>query len=315
MNGIAPLLDAKVILVTGKGGTGKTTFAAALAVLAAARGRKVVLCEVDNQRPSMSAIFQVVPPFEPVEVRPRLKLCNIHWDDALVSYLRTMIPSRRAVQAILDNKVIGRFLNFLPGAREIVTLSRIERLTHEADLVVVDMPASGHAFSLLDVTRSAMGLFRSGPVRERASQLVDGLILSPHTHLAFVGLPEEMVVNETIETLNRMKSHNLLGGAPWVFLNRATLPSLSEPERALLGELAQRGLSAEGREFVRAGLWEDRLEQATGHSQARLREEIGVDPVLVPPTGAGGVPREVVTGIAAFLGRQVGLTRQEVAWS
>lgn len=309
------LIDGRVVMVTGKGGTGKTTFSAAIALVAAARGRKVVLCELDNQRPSMSAIFGRSPGMEPVAIRDNLDLCNIVWEEAIVGYLRTMIPSRRMVKLILENAVIGRFLNFLPGAREIVTLSRLEQLKHEYDLVVVDMPASGHAFSLLDITRSALGLFRSGPVRERVQVLIDELIQDAKTHLVFVGLPEEMVVNETLETLERMRTHKLVGGAPAVFLNRATLPSLQEAERELLARLTEVELDAVAAEFVRAGNWEDRLEQATAASEARLADAFPGDVVLVPPSGAGGNPRDVVGNIAVYLGRRVGLTKRDVAWS
>ncbi len=301
-------------MVTGKGGTGKTTYAAALAVLAASKGKRVVLCEVDNQRPSMSAIFDKPAPYDPIQVTDNLSLCNIHWDGALVTYLRRMIPSRRVVKLVLDNAVIRRFLNFLPGAREIVILSRIDAIASDYDLAVIDMPASGHAFSLLDITRSALGLFRSGPVKERAEELVGDLVLHPRTRMVFVALPEDMVVNETIETYQRMKKFNLLGGDPVVFLNKATLPTLRDPERELVRRLAEAELSPNAREFVRAGLWEDRLEQATAEARDQLTEVMPLPPVLVPPSGPGGIPRDVVRGIAVFLGRQVGLTRRDIAW-
>lgn len=314
-NAVARLLDSRVLLVTGKGGTGKTAFSAALAVVAAARGRRVVLCEVDSQRPSTQAIFQAEAPYEPAKVLPNLHLCNVHWDGALLTYLQSMIPSRRVVALILESAAIRRFLNALPGAREIVILSRIEHLAQDFDLVVVDMPASGHAFSLLDVTRSAMSLFRSGPVKQRATELIDGLILHKETRVVFVALPEDMVVNETIETYQRMKRFDLLGADPLVFLNRATLPTLAGAERDLLARLAQEPLQGSAREFVRAGLWEDHLEQATSEALQQLGDALPEPPVLVPPTGAGGNPRAVVAGIAAYLGRQLGLTRRDLPWT
>jgi anion-transporting ArsA/GET3 family ATPase len=309
---LAELLDSQLVMVTGKGGTGKTTFAAALALLGAVRGRRTVLCEIDTQRPSMAAVFDITPVFEPTEVRENLHVCNISWDEALQAYLRGMIPMRRVVRMILDNVIVGRFLDFTPGSQELVSLSIVGNLCDEYDLVVVDMPASGHAFSLLDVTRSAMGLFRSGPVRRRAGELVE-LLHKESSRLVYVALPEEMVVNETIETFQKFEDSKLMGGAPMVFLNRATLPSLTDDERQLLARLSASDLDPLQTEFVKAGRWEDILEQATARSMDRLGEALPIDPVMIPP--ANGVPRHVVGGVAVHLGRLVGVTRRELSWT
>jgi Mrp family chromosome partitioning ATPase len=310
---VASLLDSRLVMVTGKGGTGKTTYAAALAVLGAAKGRRTLLCEIDNQRPSMSAIFGTVPGYEPREVRPKLWISNIKFSEALGAFVHKLVPAGRVVKLVLDNKIVSRFLDFTPGSRELVTMSRLGSLVEEYDLVVVDMPASGHAFSLLDILRSAMGLFRSGPVRALATELRK-VIQDPRTAMVFVAIPEEMVVNETLETYERMKTSELLGGAPAIFLNRATLPSLTADERELIGRLSKMELSPLQAEFVRAGRWEDELEQATATSRDRLVEAFPTAPVLVPPSGAGGVPRHVVAGVAVSLGRHVGITRRDLPW-
>jgi arsenite/tail-anchored protein-transporting ATPase len=308
------LLDRRFVLVTGKGGTGKTTFAAALSVLGGVRGKRTLLCEVDTQRSSLAPIFGFEPGFEPENVRPGLDVCNLDWDGSLRMFLNSFIASRRVVSLILSNQIVGKFLDFTPGSQEIVLLSAIAQLGGRYDLVVVDMPASGHAFSLLDITRSALGLFRSGPVRARATELRE-LITDDDTAVAFVALPEEMVVNETMETLARMRKFGLLGAEPTVFLNRATLPSLSDPERQLLDRLSSADLTEEQSEFVLAGHWEDALEQATAASRKRLGEDLPTPPVLVGPAPPGGVPRTVVGSVAVALGRLVGVTRRELEWS
>lgn len=314
MNPVATLLGGRVIWVTGKGGTGKTSYAAALAVLGAAKGRKTLLCEVDTSRPAMAAIFDKPADFEPVTMAPNLDVSNVHWDGALAAYVQTYIPVKRLVKGVLDNRVVRRFLDFAPGAREMFILSRIVSLMDDYDLVVVDMHASGHAYSMLDITRSAARLFRSGPMLKRAEQL-QAVITDAETHTAFVALPEEMVVNETLETMERMRESKLLGGDPVIFLNRATLPSLNAEERELLARLNAEELTPQAREFVRAGVWEDRLEQATQESMARLGDAFGHTPVLVPPVGGGGVPRHVVAQLAAALGRHVGVSRRELPWT
>lgn len=311
---VRSLLDSRLLMVTGKGGTGKTTYAAALAVLGARLGKRTLLVEIDNQRPSTSAVFGVEPPFEPVTVQPGLSLCNIDFSGALQAFVHKMVPVRRVVRLVLENRMVGRFLDFTPGSRELVIMSRLGTLVEANDLVVVDMPASGHAYSLLDILRSARGLFRSGPVRTLAESLTE-VIQAPTTRLAFVALPEEMVVNETLETVERMRRGGMIGGPPAVLLNRATLPSLTGPERELIGRLSEASLDPLAKEFVRAGRWEDRLEQATSEAVDRLGNAFEDPPVLIPPSGGGGVPSAIVSAVAVHLGRGVGLTRRDVEWT
>jgi len=306
------LLDSRLVMVTGKGGTGKTTYAAAIAMLAAARGRRTLLAEVDNQRPALTPIFGVEPHYQPEEVRENLDICNVTWSEALKSFLKRLVPSRRVVSLILDNAMVQRFLDFTPGSQELVTLSVLGEHASEYDLVVVDMPASGHAFSLLDITRSALGLFRSGPVRQRAQELRT-LLSRRTTRMVFVSLPEEMVVNETIETYTKMEEFELVSRPPAVFLNRATLPSLTDDERELLARMgATDGLDAVQHEFLQAGRWEDALEQATAHSAERLEEALHHGAILVPPAPPGGIPSKVVESVAAHLGRLVGVARRDL---
>jgi hypothetical protein len=181
------------------------------------------------------------------------------------------------------------------------------------DLVIVDMPASGHAFSLLDVVRSALGLFRSGPVRKLATELRQ-LLHHAGTRVVFVALPEEMVVNETLETFDRMRAARVIGGESVVFLNRATRPSLTAEERELMAQLAALDLDPLAGEFVRAGRWEDQLEQATYEARDRLGQAFSESPVLVPPAEAGGLPRQIVESVSVHLGRLVGVTRRDLPW-
>ncbi len=311
---IAGLLAGRLALVTGKGGTGKTTFASALAMLAAAEGRRVLLAEVDAKHPSLPVIFGAGGSWEPVSVRPNLDVANLTWQEALGAFLERVVPSRRLVGAVLSNAALARFLDFTPGSRELVTLSAVEQHTSRYDLVVVDMPASGHALSLLDVTRSALGLFRSGPIRQRAAQLRDR-ILHIDTHVVLVALPEEMVVSETIETAERLGAIGLLSRPPQIFLNRATPPTMTEDEGTLLARLAEAPLSDAGREFVRAGRWEAAMEAASAAAMAGIEAGCGRVPIPVHAMAPDASPTQVVQEVAVALGRRVGRARSEVEWT
>lgn len=311
------LLASRLVLVTGKGGTGKTTFSAALAMLGAAKGKRTLLVEIDSQRSAFRPIFDstvrggVEIGHAPTKVRKNLDVSNLSWQEALTTFVTALVPSRRVVSMVLQNKIVGRFIDFTPGSQEIVVLSSLVDQLQKYDLVVADLPATGHAFSLLDVTRSALGLFRSGPVRARATEL-RAVLQAPTTRVVLVSLPEEMVVNETIETCERLARYELLSQPPLVFLNRATMPSLTDDERELVRRLSAEPLDPIQAEFVRAGRWEDELEQGTAASSERLGEGLHHAPILVPPAPASGAPATAVEAVAAHLGRMVGLTRRDL---
>lgn len=305
---VRQLLSRRLILVTGKGGTGKTTVSAAIGLLSAERGTRTIVCEVDTFRPALTPILGRRPGYKPTPVAPRLDICNISWRDALVEWLRSHVPGQRIVRRILDNRLVQTFLDATPGLRETVILSRVVTLTESYDRVIIDMPASGHAISLLGVPNVAIGLMRSGPVRERAEAILR-VLSSSSTGLAIVGLPEEMVVNETVELWQRLQSEVPSLHAPLVVLNRAALPSLSAAERELLERLESQAdsLTSAQRELVRSGRWEASLEVATADALERLATSLQVPVVPVARLGAlggfGGGPQKIVQQVAATLAR------------
>jgi anion-transporting ArsA/GET3 family ATPase len=307
------LLSSSLVMVTGKGGTGKTTIASALALLGAGMGRRTVLCEIDNQRSSLQAIFNTPVNFDPKMVTKRLEICNIDFDTALTTFVHNIVPIKRIVKKITTNRVIKKFLDFTPGSRELVLMSHLNTLVKNYDLVVVDMPASGHAFSMLDVIRSARGLFRSGPVLALAKNLTK-LLESQSARLAFVVLPEEMVVNETLETMEKMYSYRLIGGDPAIFLNKSIPVTSNMNERILLRELEGLELDKAATDFVNAGLWEARLESASALSKSRLKEYFRQDPILVSATIGVLTPRNTVKRIVEDLADSVGITEQAIEW-
>lgn len=306
---LTKLLGSRLVMVTGKGGTGKTSLSAALGSLSAEQGRRTLIVEVDNFHPSLTRLFGQAPTYAPVMVAPRLGICNITWLSALKDWLEQTVKSRRVSKLIMDNRMATVFLDATPGAREIVILSKIEQLLGEWDQVVVDMPASGHALGILRVPRTATRLMRTGPVRERAEQLLE-LFRQPSTSLAIIGLPEEMVVNETLELWDKLRDQVPELQAPTVFLNRSSSPSLTADEIALLDRLeasfAGSG-DAAALELLQAGRWEEELEAATAASIQRLEEALGEAPVAFPRLGAlggfEGGPAKVVQQMRAALSR------------
>jgi len=291
--------NAKLILVTGKGGTGKSTVSAAIGQLLARQGKRVLVAEVDTDRSALAPIYGIEPTFEPVEA-DQLHISNILWKPALERFLRGIVPAGPVVRAVLSNKTLMKFFDFFPGSQEMVTLSRIDQLAEKWDVVVVDMPASGHAFGLVDILRSALQVFRGGPMRKRATEMLNR-VTDDDTQMVFVALPEEMVVNETIETIDRFRLGEYLGRTPVVLLNRAQPLRLTAEVRTTLDSLPE-DLPTDAAEFVSAVRRTSRLEGATVAARERLKSA-GVFGEL---NTVHGDPRSVVEQLADQL---------ESAWS
>jgi len=295
------LFRSRVLFLTGKGGTGKTTLAAAIGRLAASQGRRTLVCELDNQRSSLTAIFGKTPSYQPTQVAPGLSVSNIEWMPALDDWLADLVGAGRIVRMIMKNRMISIFLEATPGARDLMLLHRVVKLSEQFDLVIVDMPASGNAVGMLSVVGTSRRLFDAGPIR-RCAEEIDAMLARQGTNLVLVGLPEEMVVNETVETRGRVSAELPRLQQPLVLLNRATPATLSAGERALLDQLETGELGIDARELVDAGRWEERLESATAEALGRLRAVVPV--VVLPVLARGEGAARVVSQLTAALARQ-----------
>ena len=206
-------------------------------------------------------------------VTEHLSICNLRWREALSDWLTDTIPVRQVVNRIQDNQVAMLFLDATPGARELVTLSKIVKLLEEYDHIVVDLPASGHAYGILKVPHTARNLMTSGPVYSHANKVLE-VLAAPTTMLLLVSLPEEMVINETLEFRKKIldqvpqfqsDDQSKIG----IILNKASLTSISDAEKHLLDEL-QVSLTdpsksptdqADLKELIAAVLWEKELDE------------------------------------------------------
>jgi len=203
------LLDREFIFVTGKGGVGKTTIAAALGLAAAARGRRTVVCELGDQH-RLSRVFNVTPPRpdQEVELVPGLWTTSIEPDAVLRHWLEVQLHSRALVAVLSRTPVFAYFIAAVPGAREVVTLAQAWNLAQPQrwggkesgyDTVIVDAPASGHALGMLRTPRTFGDIARVGTVRRQADR-VRSLVTDPEkTGYVTVALPEEMPVTESLE--------------------------------------------------------------------------------------------------------------------
>ncbi|MCA9579906.1 MAG: hypothetical protein KC668_30970, partial [Myxococcales bacterium] len=125
------LLDRRLLLFTGKGGVGKTTLVAALAIEAARRGRRPLIVELGH-RASMEAVFEVDSiGYEPVDVGRGVHAMNLDFESALADYFEEHIPVRRVARTIMRNKTLQKFFHAAPSVPEVATLNKIGALEAE----------------------------------------------------------------------------------------------------------------------------------------------------------------------------------------
>jgi anion-transporting ArsA/GET3 family ATPase len=207
------LLDRRLLLVTGKGGVGKSTVAAALALRLAAAGLRTLLCEVnaDRRLGRMLGHPEVGPEVTPVE--PNLSMVDLEPDASMREYVLSKIPSERVYRAVFENRLVRYFLRFIPALAETVMLGKVMwhlRQWPDApggfDRIVLDLPATGHALTLLGVPQSLVSALPSGPMSTEADWMLELLTDPAITSAVLVSLPEELPVNETLELAQALRS-------------------------------------------------------------------------------------------------------------
>ena len=312
-----PLLDHRLLVVTGKGGTGKSTIAAALALLAAEAGKKTLLVSVDAKNDL--ADFLEVGPLTPRARadHPGLWAMGLDPEESLREYiqLQLRVPLLSRIGPL--SRIFEYVATAAPGVREVVTVGKIlyEVREHDWDLVVVDGTASGHVIGQLAAPSAINDLVKVGLIRSQTEWMLELLGDPATTGAVIVATPEEMPVSETIELAERLRQETPVDLAA-VVANRVLPELFGTAEEALFEKLT-------------AGDGGERLAGATGGNPAlvidgarlavdlrrnralhleRLRSELdpGVPLLYVPylftRTHGMRATRQVVAALAAELG-------------
>jgi anion-transporting ArsA/GET3 family ATPase len=182
------LLEKDLVYVTGKGGAGKTTVAAALGRAAAASGRRTIVCDVTGGG-------------RPAAIRLAENLWSFSVDPhaALIEWMRTQPGGALAAPLLGRSTAFTHFVDAAPGAKELVTIGKVVDLAAGYDLVVVDGPSTGHALGMLAAPQTVARVARVGPIGEQARGVHDFLADPDHTGYVGVTLPEEMSLHELLE--------------------------------------------------------------------------------------------------------------------
>lgn len=202
------LLNKRVIFVVGKGGTGKTTITAALAMAAAKKHKKVLAVET-QENDALGMVFGKAPLTEESSgLNNNIWGVRINSKKVLDEYITRYVTLGIVASQITHSRIFEHLAVATPGLKEVMTLAEIwrfeQRQDHEKksplfDHIIVDSPATGHGLSLLRVPSTLTSMLQTGPIAEQIRQVQDMLLDWTRTCLLVVTLPEELPVNEALE--------------------------------------------------------------------------------------------------------------------
>lgn len=238
-------LSTPLHVVSGKGGTGKTTVAAALAIALADSGKRVLLCEVEG-RQGIAQLFDVAPlPYGERKIAVGLGGGEVHAlaidaESALLEYLQMYYRLGRAGKALDRFGLIDFATTIAPGVRDVLLTGKVYEAAKRKqngrfvyDAVVMDAPPTGRIVRFLSVNQEVAGLAKVGPVKRQADSIMT-MMRSRGTKVHLVTLLEEMPVQETLDGITELHRASLPVGA--------VIANLVQP--ALLSDVTQKAIAA-----------------------------------------------------------------------
>jgi anion-transporting ArsA/GET3 family ATPase len=285
---MSTLGDKRFVLITGKGGVGKTTVAAAEAMALAANGKRVLIA-MCNAKERLSTMLGV-PPIGPeiAGVGANLWAVNMQPEKALEEYGVLVLHSRALYKTLFDNAYVRKFLRAVPGMQEWSMLGKAWWHTTEKrkdgsfkyDVVILDAPATGHGLDMLRVPKVIVDVVPSGLLRRDAERAWALFQDKQTSAIVLVTLPEEMPTTETIELSQALTEMGL--PIARVVVN-AVLPRLFEPaERASFEALPPFAPSGAGDVAVLAARDRATRERVQAESMQRLSASFPDPPASLP---------------------------------
>ena len=307
------LLDKRLLFVTGKGGVGKSTVAAALGLVAARRGLRTIVAEIAGQDRVARALGDRGASFEETEIADGLSTISIDPHDALAEYLRIQMPARPMADLLTSSRMFQYFAAATPGMREMVTigkvweLAQLERRTRGAapyDLAIVDAPATGHGLGILHTPQTFADVARVGPVARQARIIDRTLRDASFTGVVIVTHPEEMPVAETRSLVGSLRDG--LGIAPAaIVVNAVHADRFSDRQARAIRKALDDAGSSGSRAALRAALSQHARARRQHEQLETLRAGVEIEPVVLPFVYAQDGERAVFEDLAGLLDERV----------
>jgi anion-transporting ArsA/GET3 family ATPase len=293
---MAQLPRTRLLVITGKGGVGKSTVSAALALALARSGRRTLLCEVNSGGRATALLGHPPAGPEVTHLEGELWSVDVRPAEAMREYVLQKIRIERVYRAVFENPLVRAFLRFIPSLAETVMLGKIVwhlRQTDGAkpqwDMVVVDAPATGHALTFLGVPQVLLDTLPPGTMAEEVTWMRDFLVDASVTKALVVALPEELPILESLELASGLRALHLALAA--VVLNQATQPRFLPEELTALAFLPR--LEALARAHAAQA-------EQTQEAAARLGT-LGVPVLPLPRFFRGAMDRAGVESLGATL--------------
>jgi anion-transporting ArsA/GET3 family ATPase len=285
---MSTLADKRFVIVTGKGGVGKTTVCAAEALALAGKGKRVLVA-MCNAKERLSGMLGA-PPIGPtvVGVAPNVWAVNMLPEKALEEYGVLILRSRALYKTLFDNNYVRSFLRAVPGMQEWAMLGKAwwhttERLSDGSfkyDVVILDAPATGHGLDMLRVPKVIVEVVPPGLLRRDAERAWDLFRDSETCAIVLVTLPEELPTTETIELAAALRDMGLPVGR--VVVNAVLPPIFSRDERAALEGVGTFDVTTAGEAALAAARDRAARERLQAESMGRLARELPIQPSFLP---------------------------------
>lgn len=208
------LFEKRLLILSGKGGVGKTTLSAVLGLAASQKNKKVLLVEL-NSTERIAPLFGLKKTgYAETKLAPLLWGINLNPSSCLEEYVLLQVRFQIVYDTLFKNRYVSSFLEAIPGLNELLMLGKLMELVllkdkndlWRYDLIIVDAPATGHGVSTFEVPKIVMEAIKMGPLRKKAEKIND-VICNPEMSLFCpVSLAEEMPVAETIELAEKVKN-------------------------------------------------------------------------------------------------------------
>ncbi len=204
-------LDTRLLIVTGKGGVGRSAAAAAFAIAAARRSKRVLAIAMTDAAGLAVHLGRSTLKYRAAQIAPNLSAMAIDRARALDEYLKLQLGIGGRAPLLPVSRGLEAMAETVPGIRDVITIGKVlfEVQSNEWDIVVADGPATGQIMSYLQAPRTVAGLIPGGRARRQADTMTETLAAAD-TALAMVTLAEELPVTETLEALSELGRENLI---------------------------------------------------------------------------------------------------------
>ncbi len=288
------MFPEKLLIVSGKGGVGKTALASALATISAEAGTGETMLVTLDGPDDVHPFFETPLGYEPRRLGRGLSGMSLDGNEAIREYATRKIPFAPLYQPFLKSRMFRDFTEAAPGFQEIMALGKIYDLVSQAQIrrVVLDAPATGHLRTLLDVPAATLAAVHVGPLNHNARRIQDMLLDPERTRVVLAALPEEMALREAQELIEFCAERRMNAGP--VVVNQRVAERFSADELVRLE-------GVQGSPALAQAVAAARAEAALAAVQGQALAAVGQRDTLTVPRLCTHEPRQLLEQIVVNL--------------